>query len=397
MNADDLTLPELTDQRVDEIETALFARIAAERRDELATARRDRTRAVRRGRVWMGATAAASLVAVAAIIAPQLGGGTAGSATIAQQPVTAPENSTIEPFSLQGGAMDAGGATDSAGSLDGSVARGTAASAGGADVAAREIVATASATVRVDDASTAADAITAAAVAAGGYVESLSLGGGETTTAPTSGSVSDGMMIDPQPTGAWITVRVPADRLESALAGLSSVGEVTASQVDRRDVTTEAVDLRARVASLEASVARLTDLMAQATSTGDLIAAESALADRQSQLESLRQQLTWIDSQVDMSTLTVTLTEPAPAATTDPAGFGDGLAAGWNGLVAALGGLIVGVGFLLPWVAVVAVIALVVWAIRRAVVRGRARRAAAAAAVDGQVPAGGGAHSDEMD
>ena len=83
MNADDLTLPELTDQRVDRIETALFARIGAERRDELATARRDRTRAVRRGRVWMGATAAASLVAVAAIIAPQLGGGTAGSATIA--------------------------------------------------------------------------------------------------------------------------------------------------------------------------------------------------------------------------------------------------------------------------------------------------------------------------
>ena len=114
-------------------------------------------------------------------------------------------------------------------------------------------------------------------------------------------------------------------------------------------------------------------------------------------LESLRQQLTWLDSQVDMSTLTVTLTEPAPAATADPAGFGDGLAAGWNGLVAALGGLIVGVGFLLPWVAVVAVIALVVWAIRRTVVRRRARGAAAAAEVDGPVQTGGAAHSDEVD
>ena len=65
MNAEDIALPELTDQRIDEIETALFAQIAASRRDELDDARRARTRAVRRGRIWMGAAAAAALVSIA--------------------------------------------------------------------------------------------------------------------------------------------------------------------------------------------------------------------------------------------------------------------------------------------------------------------------------------------
>ena len=36
MNADDITLPELTDQRVDEIEAALFARIGAARGDPVS-------------------------------------------------------------------------------------------------------------------------------------------------------------------------------------------------------------------------------------------------------------------------------------------------------------------------------------------------------------------------
>jgi Flp pilus assembly protein TadB len=182
----------------------------------------------------------------------------------------------------------------------------------------------------------------------------------------------------PAPATAWITVRVPADALSEVVKGLSTLGTVTASQTDRRDVTTETLDLRARVSALETSVARLTDLMKQSTSTADLIAAESALSERQSELDSLRQQLTWTESQVAMSTLTVSLVEPSPAVTADPAGFGDGVAAGWNGLVATLNALVVAIGFLLPWLGVAAVIAALVVLIVR-VRRGRHRRRNASA------------------
>ncbi|MFX5574754.1 DUF4349 domain-containing protein, partial [Acinetobacter baumannii] len=82
------------------------------------------------------------------------------------------------------------------------------------------------------------------------------------------------------------TVRVPATSLQSVMDGLSAVGDVTATSVNRSDVTEQTVDLRARVAAGEASVARLTQLMSQASSVSDLIAAESALADRQAQLDS---------------------------------------------------------------------------------------------------------------
>ena len=90
-----------------------------------------------------------------------------------------------------------------------------------------------------------------------------------------------------------------------------------------------------------------------------------------------------------MSTLSVTLvpdTEPVEA---DPAGFTDGLAAGWNGLVATLNGIVIALGFLLPWLAVAAVVALIVWGVVR-LVRGRRRRradAAPPAAPSGEGPA----------
>ncbi len=76
-----------------------------------------------------------------------------------------------------------------------------------------------------------------------------------------------------------------------------------------------------------------------------------------------------------MSTLTVTLqprtVEPVEA---DPAGFGDGLAAGWNGLVATLNGIVVALGFLLPWIVVALAIAAAIWGIRVLVRRRRSSR-----------------------
>jgi hypothetical protein len=160
---------------------------------------------------------------------------------------------------------------------------------------------------------------------------------------------------------------------------LSDVGEVTASAINRQDVTEQTVDLRARIEAAQASVDRLLDLMTEATTTADLIAAEAALSERQALLESYEQQLEMLEGQVAMSSLTVTLTPVVETVEADPAGFADGLVAGWNGLVATLNGIVIALGFLLPWLAVAAVAALVVWAIVRWV-RGRRERKRADAA-----------------
>ena len=75
-----------------------------------------------------------------------------------------------------------------------------------------------------------------------------------------------------------------------------------------------------------------------------------------------------------MSSLSVQLVERSPAVAADPAGFGDGLGAGWNGLVATLNGIVIGLGFLLPWTAVAAVVLAVTWGVRRALRRRREAR-----------------------
>ncbi len=363
MNADDVTLPDLSAQRVDEMENALFGAIASERAQQHAVQRRRRAR---RGRLWLTGAAAAVVIVAAAAIAPALTQpgvmGTSESAFDSGVPQVAP---AAEPGVFTGTVTDGLGQPDGRGLDGGGVSQETTAAQ------RREIVATASASVRVDDVSTAADRIGDAARDAGGYVESMSVGQ-EGRILEMGALGVDGAVMPVGPSDAWVTVRVPADRLSDVMGGLAEVGDVLSSRIVREDVTSHAVDLRARVRALEASVERLTALMSDAESTADLLAAESALSQRQSELESYRSQLEGLDDRVAMSTLGVSLTATPPPVSADPAGFGDGLLAGWNGLVATVNGIVVGLGFLLPWIGVLAVAGALVWLIVRLARRARA-------------------------
>ncbi|WP_100813887.1 DUF4349 domain-containing protein [Microbacterium lacus] len=352
-------LPEVTDETITRIETGVFAEIGADRR----------RRSARRGRVWAGVGAAAAVVVVAAIVGPSLAGGFggfSGASNEAGQPAIGQVQDgdmAVIPESEDGFRADSG-------AIEGGAIAGSDATAESDASGDRELIASGSLSLRVDDIDASAAAVADAAEARGGYVESLNVG--------TNGLVMDidGMTTMPAaPNGAWVQVRVPADQLTAIIDELGSLGEVTASNISRQDVTEQAVDLRARITSAETSVARLTELMSQSGSVADLIAAESALAERQATLESLQQQLEMLEGQVAMSSLSVDLTLAQETIEADPAGFGDGLVAGWNGLIATLNGIVIGLGFLLPWIVVIAVSGVIVWAIRRAIRRGRMRRA----------------------
>lgn len=355
----DDALPELSDQRIDELEDALFAGIAHDRDTALAQQQDSVRRRTRRHRaIWWTTAAAATVVVAAVAVGPLLGTlGLTGSGTNSGAPAL--------PLAPDKGEDSAGGGQ----SIPEAGKPGT--DTGGRDVIAgdRDIIASAQATVRVDDVPAAAQRIGDAATRRGGYVESMSVGDDGVAASGAEGGIVDDTLPYPRASGAWITIRVPADQLTDAIAELSAIGTVESSSINRQDVTSQAVDLRARVDALEASVTRLTELMAKTGSVADLIAAESALAQRQGELESYQQQLKALEDQVALSSLTVSLvahTEPVAAR---PAGFADGLLAGWNGLVATANGLVIAIGFLLPWLVVAAVVAVVVWLI----VRGRRR------------------------
>lgn len=356
-------LPELTDERIDAIERALFADISRER-----TAKR-----ARRGRWWIGGAAAAAVIVVAAVIAPNVGGLVADSSGGGGSAV-APGEGVVAPDTGAGSDMSAGG--------DGTKAPGAASvpGAGDSSSAGRDIITTATATVIVDDVAAAAKTVGDAAVAQGGYVESMSVGqsSGAMPVDPDTGVAYDTSTPYPYPdAGGSITVRVPSDQLSATMSRLSSVGEVTASSINRQDVTEQTVDLKARVEASQVSVDRLTELMKQATSVADLIAAETALADRQATLESDQAQLKSLESMVDLSSLTVTLQPASEPVKADTTGFFDGLVAGWNGLVATLNGLVIALGFLIPWLIVLGIAAVIVWFVVR-LARRRRRPAVAA-------------------
>lgn len=350
-------LPELTDAAVERIERAVFEDIAAELPRQSPAEKRGR---VRRRR-WLTGTGIAAAFVIGVLITPPILTAVGGSATS-----SADGGGVAVVEDARSGAVDQSAPsalTESAesGAVAGDVAAGD-----------REIIATANATVEVKDVSDAAVAIGALAESHGGYVESTEIGG-----TPAVDASSDPVAADSE--YGWISIRVPSADLPAVIDELTESGEVLSSSIAQQDVTSTAIDLRARIDATRASVQRLSELMSQTGTVAELIEAEVALTDRQAQLESYEQQLASLEDQVAMSSLSVQLTRTAAPTTADPAGFSDGLVAGWNGLVVSLNALVVSVGFLLPWLAVAGLVVLIIWGVRRA---RRGRRGSDAAGTD---------------
>src|SRR5690606_32316251 len=125
--------------------------------------------------------------------------------------------------------------------------------------------------------------------------------------------------------------------------------------------------------ALSASVDRLTELMGQAGSVADLIAAESALSQRQAELESYQQQLQSLESQVSLSSLTVLLTPVAERVNANPDVFGAGMVNGWHGLDAPQNAVVDAEGIVRPLQVAAEDTVEDVWAIVRARRRGGGR------------------------
>jgi hypothetical protein len=174
---------------------------------------------------------------------------------------------------------------------------------------------------------------------------------------------------------AELTVRIPSAQLTQTLETIKKVGTVERVEQQKQNVTAQVRDLDSRIKALRASVDRLIALMADADTTADLISIESALSERQSNLESLESQKRSLDDLVELSTYTIQLGTEADAPVDEPDTFLSGLAAGWHAFVAFFSFLLVAFGVLLPWLVLVGLaLAVIVVTIRR---RGKVGPAAA--------------------
>ncbi len=183
---------------------------------------------------------------------------------------------------------------------------------------------------------------------------------------------------------ASITAQVPAADLTAFLDELGALGKVDSLDVTAQDVTTQVIDLDARIAVLESSIERLNALLAEATRVEDIVAIESELSMRQADLDSLTSQRTYLSEQVAMSTVTISLSPITEIADVDMPGFLSGLQTGWSTFLALIAFAITAAGFLVPFIVVAAIILipLTVWLTRRARRRAAAAQAAKAASAE---------------
>jgi hypothetical protein len=208
----------------------------------------------------------------------------------------------------------------------------------------RDVITNGSMRVTADDPIEAATDAVRIVENAGGRVDARS------ETAPTTGNKGS----------ATLTLRIPAAQLTRTIDDLKALGENPDVSISSVDVTVQVQDLDARIGALRASVDRLTALLTTATDTDTLIKLETAISERQGNLESMEAQQRSLADQVSMSSLELALVSPDDAPAPTPDTFWTGLEAGWAAFLGFTGFLLVSAGVLLPWVVVAAVVALVV-------------------------------------
>ena len=105
---------------------------------------------------------------------------------------------------------------------------------------------------------------------------------------------------------ATVTYRIPVARWEEALDAIRHLGTEISEQTDATEVTSQLVDLDARIRNLKASEIALVGYVEKAQKTSDLLEIQARLTDTRGEIERLSAQQAALADQAAMATLTVT-------------------------------------------------------------------------------------------
>ena len=234
-------------------------------------------------------------------------------------------------------------------------------------VTGQAIIRTASLTLRVASVTSTAQQVTGLAVAAGGYVS----------------SEQDSISRTPGRSTVTIELKIPEAAYPGVLAKLSSTfGHPVSASQHAQDVTGQVADVNSRVASAQDAIKQLRDLLKRAGTVSGLLSVQNEINAQEASLEALQAQQRALARETSYATVTMYLLSQRHHAVANHGrhhGFVAGLAAGWHGLRVATSWLLTVAGALLPFLAVLAVLAAGGWLGLR---RYRARRRAQPAAAD---------------
>ena len=168
------------------------------------------------------------------------------------------------------------------------------------DAVERLVIKNADIEIVVDDPATAMDHVIKMAEGMNGYVVSANL----------YQSYTDNGVQVPH---ATVTVRVPAERLDEALATITSESKQPPikKDINSQDVTKDYTDLGSRLRNLQAAETQLTNIMDSATKTQDVLDVYNQLTQVREQIEVIKGQMQYYEQSAALSAISVDLTANA--------------------------------------------------------------------------------------
>lgn len=165
---------------------------------------------------------------------------------------------------------------------------------------------------------------------------------------------------------ANLTVRIPAEKLDKFVDRVTENARITASREDTENVALSYVALQSRVVALQTEEARLLELLATTSDVEEILKVEQRLTQVRTELEEANSQLELYDDLVDYGTVYLSMTQPAPAeAPAQAESLWSRITGGFMKSLKGMQELFVLAATILPYLLALAVLALVVYLIRR--------------------------------
>lgn len=142
-----------------------------------------------------------------------------------------------------------------------------------------------------------------------------------------------------------ITIRITTDKYDAMIKDMGNFGKILNSQINGNDVTSEYIDLQARMTTQAELEKRLLSLLNEKTAKlVDVVEVEEKLSSVRQNIEQSQGRMKYLKNQSDFSTLTVSVYEPSLMITSSGGGFfyeiERGFSKGLKGFTEVLSGMI---------------------------------------------------------
>ena len=148
-----------------------------------------------------------------------------------------------------------------------------------------------------------------------------------------------------------ITFMVPAKNFDDTIDQLSKLGKVQSEHISGNDVSAQYVDLKARLANEEAQRNAMLALLGRAQTVSEIIQVQNQLGQITQRIEQIKGQISYIETNTSMSTVSVAITEgasPAQSRSVDSWGFASALSDAAHNFVTTINYIISGLGAIGP-------------------------------------------------